>query len=44
MVDNTKKGKPEKKGDKDFKAKPLLEATTVNCNKIEPVGNHSMDE
>ena len=44
VVDNTEKGKPENKGDKCFKVKPLLEAVRTNCNKIEPEVNHSIDE
>ena len=44
VVDNTEKDKPENKGDKCFKVKPLLEAVRTNCNKIEPEVNHSIDE
>ena len=44
MVDNTEKDRPENKGDKCFKVKPLLEAVRTNCNKIEPEVNHSIDE
>ena len=36
MADNTGKDKPENKGDKCFKVKPLLGAVRANCNKIEP--------
>ena len=44
VVDNKEKDKPENKGDKCFKVKPLLEAVRTNCNKIEPEVNHSIDE
>ena len=44
VVDNTEKDKPENKGDKCFKVKPLLEAVRTNCNKIEPEVNPSIDE
>ena len=36
MADNTGKDKPENKGDKCFKVKPLLGAVRANFNKIEP--------
>ena len=44
VVDNAEKDKPDSKGDKCFKVKPLLEAVRTNCNKIEPEVNHSIDE
>ena len=44
MVDNTEKDKPENKGDKCFKVKPLLEALRTICDKIESDVIHSIDE
>ena len=44
MCLTTEKDKPENKGDKCFKVKPLLEAMRTNCNKIESEVNHSIDE
>ena len=40
VVDNTKKDKPENKGDKCFKEKFLFEAVRANCTKTEPEINH----
>ena len=44
VVDNTEKDKPENKGDKCFKVKPLLEALRTICDKIESDVIHSIDE
>ena len=44
VAHNTEKDKPENQGDKCFKVKPLLEAVSAYCNKIEPKANNSIDE
>ena len=44
VADNAEKEKEEKKNDRLFKVKPLLDAAWANCLKIEPECIHSLNE